>query len=128
MERISFAQLPERVIVRSSKLWYAIVWCGFLLCYHLLTLEPSIAQESTPLEQEFSRGLAAYAQCNYLRARDHFRNVVVQAPDDAQALFYLGVSLGHLHAFDEAITWLTQALALSPSDPSIAQVHYHLGW
>ena len=128
MERSRFVQPPERVMVRSSKQWYAIVWSGFLLYSTLWMPWPSIAQETTPLEQEFSRGLAAYTQCNYTRARDHFRQVVAQAPDDAQALFYLGMSLGHLHAFDEARARLTQALALSPSDPSIAQVHYHLGW
>jgi hypothetical protein len=128
MELVSLVHPVERVMVRSSKLWYVIVWCGFLLCYHLLTLRPSLAQETLPLEQEFARGLAAYAQCNYARARDYFHNVVAQAPDDAQALFYLGVSLGHLHAFDEAIARLTQALALSPNNPSIPQVHYHLGW
>jgi hypothetical protein len=128
MELVSLVQPVERVMVRSSKLWYVIVWCGFLLCYHLLTPRPSLAQETLPLEQEFARGLAAYTQCNYARARDYFRNVVAQAPDDAQALFYLGVSLGHLRAFEEAIARLTQALALSPENPSIPQVHYHLGW
>src|SRR5215510_1969664 len=50
MERISFAQPPERVIVQSSKLWYAIVWCGFLLCYHLLLTVRANFREKISIE------------------------------------------------------------------------------
>jgi tetratricopeptide (TPR) repeat protein len=128
MERISLVQPLEWVMVRFSQPWYAIVWGCLLFWFNLLTLGPSLAQEAPHIDQEFARGLAAYAQCNFTKARDHFRNVVAQTPDDAQALFYLGVILGHLHAFDEAVTRLQQTLALSPSEPSIPQVHYHLGW
>ena len=116
---------PRWISTLPSRLWHVVVW-GYVLSWcSLLLLRPIIAQEAQPAEKEYAHGLAAYAHCNFAKARDHFLKAVAQEPNNTQAHFYLGLSRSYLHEFDAAIESLQKALEL---EPSLQQVHYYLGW
>jgi len=60
----------------------------------------------------------------YDQARDAFEHAVKLKPDDAFAVFNLGMTYYRLEAFDKALATLTTALQLVPND---ANTHYFLG-
>jgi tetratricopeptide (TPR) repeat protein len=95
-----------------------LCWCS------LYSWHPALVHAASKAEVEYARGILAYNEGDYTRAREHFRTTVALEPDNPHAQLYLGLSLSRLRAFAEAIAVLQKALQL---DPSLAYIHYHLG-
>jgi tetratricopeptide (TPR) repeat protein len=101
--------------------------CLLLVCCLLGggLLAPRPASGATEkAEVAYAKGILAYDQRNYLDALEHFRKAVELQPDNADAHFYVGLSLSRIGEFAEAITALETALRL---DPSMDQAYYPLG-
>jgi tetratricopeptide (TPR) repeat protein len=75
-------------------------------------------------EVAYAKGIMAYDNQDYLDALAHFRTVVAAEPDNADAHFYLGLTLSRLGEYQEAGEALEKTLQL---DASKRYVHYHLG-
>ena len=75
-------------------------------------------------EVAYAKGILEYGKGEYLNALDHFRTTVAATPQNANAQFYLGLTLNRLGEFAEAIPALETALQL---DPTMQPVHYNLG-
>ena len=69
-------------------------------------------------------GKAGAANEAYAQAETRSRELVAGNPDDAQALYYLGVSQQRLKRFGDAAANLERARQLRPDDPL---VHFDLG-
>lgn len=78
-----------------------------------LTLPARAATERA--EVAYAQGIVAYDQGNYLDALEQFRLAVEQQPDDADAQFYLGLTLSRIGEFADAVVALEKALALNSS-------------
>jgi Flp pilus assembly protein TadD len=89
-----------------------------------LPLLPSAVWAAEQAEVEYAKGIVAYDNRNYLDALEHFRTVVALQPEDADAQFYLGLTLSRLGEYEEAAAALEQTLRL---DASKRYVHHHLG-
>ena len=100
-----------------------LVWGGFLLWICMLPGLSTVHAQET-LELLYAKGVLEYSKRNYLDALNHLRQAVQLAPDNADAQFYLGLTLTRLGEFDAAIAALQKTLQL---DASKQYAHYHLG-
>lgn len=64
---------------------------------------------------DYQAGKAAVEAEDYQRAIDYMTKVVATAPDNADALNYLGYSHRKLGRFDESLVWYQKALAANPN-------------
>lgn len=86
---------------------------------------PTLAVAATDeAEVAYAKGILEYDQGDYLKALDYFRTTIAATPKNANAQFYLGLTLNRLGEFAEAIPALETALQL---DPTMQPVHYNLG-
>jgi tetratricopeptide (TPR) repeat protein len=105
------------------KVRWLLVWGGFLLWIYALPGLSTVHAEET-LELLYAKGVLEYSKRNYLDALNYLRQAVEMAPDNADAQFYLGLTLTRLGEFDQAIAALEKTLQL---DASKQYAHYHLG-
>jgi Flp pilus assembly protein TadD len=85
---------------------------------------PSRIFAAEQAEVEYAKGIVAYDNRNYLEALEHFRTVVAMQPENADAHFYLGLTLSRLGEYQDASAALEHALQL---DASKRYIHHHLG-
>lgn len=97
---------------------YVLLWMGLLLG---LWTSLALAQQA---EVEYAKGVLEYSNRNYVDALEHLRQVVTITPQNADAQFYLGLTLTRLGDYESAIPALEKALQL---DAGKQYVHYHLG-
>jgi tetratricopeptide (TPR) repeat protein len=64
---------------------------------------------------DYQAGKAAVEAEDYQRAIGYMTKVVATAPDNADALNYLGYSHRKLGRFDESLVWYQKALAANPN-------------
>ncbi len=64
---------------------------------------------------DYQLGKKAVEANDYPRAIDHMTKVVAIAPNNADALNYLGYSHRKLGQFDESLVWYQKALAANPN-------------
>ncbi|HEY7490816.1 MAG TPA: tetratricopeptide repeat protein [Candidatus Tectomicrobia bacterium] len=101
-----------------------VTWGCLCIWAVLLVSLPVVTQGAEQTEVEYAKGVLDYDNRNYLDALEHLRKAVELTPDNADALFYLGLTLTRLGEFPEAIAALGKVLQLEPSK---RYVHYHLG-
>lgn len=103
----------RRVLVWSSVVWWAVLACS-----------SPVSWAANDAELAYAKGILAYGQEDYATALAQFRQTVALEPDNADAHFYLGLSLSRLGDYAEALPALQRAWQL---DPSKEYIHYHLG-
>ena len=96
--------------------------CGLIWVILLCVASGAVADEKA--EVAYAKGIMAYDNHDYLDALAHFRTVVATEPGNADAQFYLGLTLSRLGEYQEASDALEKTLQL---DASKRYVHYHLG-
>src|SRR6516225_4508688 len=106
----SITSAPEQVITAARWFQWILCW-GTMLCWcSLYSWHPALVHAASKAEVEYARGILAYNEGDYTRAREHFRTTVALEPDNPHAQLYLGLSLSRLRAFAEAIAVLQKAL------------------
>ena len=76
-------------------------------------------------ERLYSKGLAAFHQQDRAAAFEWFDAAVAADPEDSVALYYRGVTRGHLGDFEAAVVDLEAALALQPQ---LGRIRAELGY
>ncbi len=105
-------------LVSSRRHWAVALTVLALAAYAL----PALASESA--ERLYSRGLVEFHRDHFEAARDLFAQAVQADPNDAHALFYLGVAKARLGDLDGAIADLQSAVA---RDPNLPEAQLELG-
>ena len=82
-------------------------------------LAPSPAHATVESELSFHRGVVAYAEGRLEEAASEFERVLVDEPDDAATLQYLGLVASELGDWERAIASYRRALALTPDDTGL---------
>jgi tetratricopeptide (TPR) repeat protein len=101
-----------------------VTWACLCIWAVLLVSPPAVTPATEQAEVEYAKGVLDYDQRNYLDALEHLRKAVELTPDNADAWFYLGLTLTRLGEFAGAIAALEKVVQL---DPAKRYVHYHLG-
>ena len=76
--------------------------------------EDELKKVPREVSSDYQLGKAAVEAKDYPRAIDHMTKVVAAAPDNANALNYLGYSHRKLGRLDESLVWYRKALAANP--------------
>ncbi len=82
-----------------------------------------VARDINGEEDRMRLGQEAFAQRDYVRAREHYAVAVKEAPDNTQAWFRLGNIALYEDKSDEAAGYYERVLQL---DPQFARAHYNL--
>jgi tetratricopeptide (TPR) repeat protein/ADP-heptose:LPS heptosyltransferase len=84
--------------------------------------------EANATAGDAQRAAADFAVGQYAQARSYYERAVADAPDDAVALFRLGVIYGHSGLLNEAEQLLAHAAALQPDSIDLLNARANVAW
>jgi predicted Zn-dependent protease len=71
------------------------------------------------VELEFAKGVVAFSRGDLQAAESRFKEVLKQAPEHAQAIYYLGQACLGLEKIDQAVELFRKVIRLKPANHAV---------